>query len=69
MMLIREQTLFHEYIRELVKEVDHEQVFIFVTGEAGTGKSHLLMNVVNQLEDADFNSTLVVAYTGYAALN
>ncbi|RWS19485.1 ATP-dependent DNA helicase pfh1-like protein, partial [Leptotrombidium deliense] len=45
------------------------QSFIFVTGEAGTGKSHLLMNVVNQLEDEEVHSTLVVAYTGYAALN
>ncbi|RWS24094.1 uncharacterized protein B4U80_13271 [Leptotrombidium deliense] len=73
MMLISEQMLFLEYIDKIHYEYSQSksatQSFIFVTGEAGTGKSYLLMTVVDMLEEIDPQSTIVVAYTGYAALN
>ncbi|RWS18957.1 helicase 2-like protein, partial [Leptotrombidium deliense] len=74
MMLIGEQMKFLEFIDNIHSKQcspcsTTERVFVFVTGEAGTGKSYLLINVVDMLEELDPRCTLVVAYTGYAAIN
>ena len=59
--------LFEDIKQEIISKLltEDSQVFIFLTGAAGTGKSTMLEHVRNQLE----LKKIIVAPTGVAALN